>query len=160
MIWHHATTNWDLDKLPHSNFLDPPACLITLMHKRPYLGDPEQILFVTAISDCWNNHTHARSQSQDFVVSINLVHCVVQCLAIQPTGWYENLRLEDCSHLQGNDVSLAPAVWSLSWREFCAPENMDVAMNEVDSEQIQTEVQLKKDESPAKLSSSGYELPW
>ncbi|XP_036845845.1 replication factor C subunit 2 isoform X2 [Oncorhynchus mykiss] len=37
---------------------------------------------------------------------------------------------------------------------------MDVAMNEVDSEQIQTEVQLKKDEAPAKLSSSGYELPW
>uniref|UniRef100_A0A673YMG4 Replication factor C subunit 2 n=1 Tax=Salmo trutta TaxID=8032 RepID=A0A673YMG4_SALTR len=43
---------------------------------------------------------------------------------------------------------------------FCAPENMDVAMNEVDSEQIQTEVQPKKDEAPAKLSSSGYELPW
>uniref|UniRef100_A0A673YMI8 Replication factor C (activator 1) 2 n=1 Tax=Salmo trutta TaxID=8032 RepID=A0A673YMI8_SALTR len=40
------------------------------------------------------------------------------------------------------------------------PENMDVAMNEVDSEQIQTEVQPKKDEAPAKLSSSGYELPW
>uniref|UniRef100_A0A673YN70 Replication factor C subunit 2 n=1 Tax=Salmo trutta TaxID=8032 RepID=A0A673YN70_SALTR len=38
--------------------------------------------------------------------------------------------------------------------------NMDVAMNEVDSEQIQTEVQPKKDEAPAKLSSSGYELPW
>nr|ACI68901.1 Replication factor C subunit 2 [Salmo salar] len=37
---------------------------------------------------------------------------------------------------------------------------MDVAMNEVDSEQIQTEVQPKKDEAPAKLSSSGYELPW
>uniref|UniRef100_A0A8C7IAY5 Replication factor C (activator 1) 2 n=2 Tax=Oncorhynchus TaxID=8016 RepID=A0A8C7IAY5_ONCKI len=37
---------------------------------------------------------------------------------------------------------------------------MDVAMNEVDSEQIQTEVQLKKDEAPAKLSSSRYELPW
>lgn len=89
-----------------------------------------------------------------------MAHCVVQCLAKQPTGWYENLLLEDCSHLQGNDVSLAPAVWFLSWREFCAPEKMDVAMNEVDSEQIQTEVQPKKDEAPAKLSSSGYELPW
>uniref|UniRef100_A0A4W5LZC0 Replication factor C (activator 1) 2 n=1 Tax=Hucho hucho TaxID=62062 RepID=A0A4W5LZC0_9TELE len=40
------------------------------------------------------------------------------------------------------------------------PENMDDAMNEVDSEQIQTEVQPKKDEAPVKLSSSGYELPW
>ncbi|CAB1352387.1 unnamed protein product [Coregonus sp. 'balchen'] len=37
---------------------------------------------------------------------------------------------------------------------------MDVAMNEADSDQIQTEVQLKKDEATAKVSSNGYELPW
>lgn len=92
------------------------------MRKRPYLGDPEQIPFVTAISDCWINHTHARSQSQDFVVSINLAHCVVQCLAKQPTGWYENLLLEDCSHLQGNDVSLAPVICFLPWREELQPK--------------------------------------
>uniref|UniRef100_A0AAZ3PLI6 Replication factor C subunit 2 n=1 Tax=Oncorhynchus tshawytscha TaxID=74940 RepID=A0AAZ3PLI6_ONCTS len=37
---------------------------------------------------------------------------------------------------------------------------MDVMMNEADSEQIQTEVQRKKYEATAKVSSIGYELPW